>query len=81
MGRASFYPALSIQKSVLNKSYLTDLYIVFTLKMESVPKIIIFGLKMMVRTSQKWSRKNIFEIPPWRSKTLWRFQFEGKTDV
>ena len=32
------------------KSYLTDSYIVFTLKMESVPKIKIFGLKMMVKS-------------------------------
>ena len=31
-------------------SYLTDSYIVFTLKMESVPKIKIFGLKMMVKS-------------------------------
>ena len=30
-----------------NTSYLTDLYIVFTLKMESVFKNTIFGLKMM----------------------------------
>ena len=29
-------------------SYLTDSYIVFTLKMESVSKITIFGLKMEV---------------------------------
>ena len=27
-----------------------DTYIVFTLKMESVPKITIFGLKMMVKS-------------------------------
>jgi hypothetical protein len=31
--------------------------------MEYVPKINIFGLKMMVKT-EKWSRKNIYEIPP-----------------
>ena len=31
----------------LNTSYLTDSYIVFTLKMESVSKNTIFGLKMM----------------------------------
>ena len=35
--------------SRLNTSYLTDSYIVFTLKMESVSKIKIFGLKMMVK--------------------------------
>ena len=31
-----------------NTSYLTDSYIGFTLKMESVTKNTIFGLKMMV---------------------------------
>ena len=36
--------------SALNTSYLTDLYIVFTLKMESVPKNTIFGLKMMLKS-------------------------------
>ena len=35
---------------LLNKSYLTDSYIVFTLKMESVPKIKNAGLKMMVKS-------------------------------
>ena len=34
----------------LNTSYLTDSYIVFTLKMESVSKNFIFGLKMMVKS-------------------------------
>ena len=32
----------------LNTSYLTDSYIVFTLKMECLPKITILGLKMML---------------------------------
>ena len=31
-------------------SYLTGLDIFFTLKLESVPKITIFGLKMMVKS-------------------------------
>ena len=35
---------------VLNTSYLPDSYIVFTLKMESVSKNTIFGLKMMVKS-------------------------------
>ena len=35
---------------VLNTSYLTDSYIVFTLKMESVSVITIFGLNMMVKS-------------------------------
>ena len=34
----------------LNTSYLTDSYISFTLKMESVSKNTIFGLKMMVKS-------------------------------
>ena len=34
----------------LNTSYLTDSYIVFTLKMESVSKNTIFGLKMIVKS-------------------------------
>ena len=39
----------------LNTSYLTESYIVFTLKMESVSK--------NTNDGEKWSRKNIFEIP------------------
>ena len=35
----------------LNTSYLTDSYIGFTLKMESVTKNTIFGLKMIVKSS------------------------------
>ena len=34
----------------LNMSYLIDSYIVFTLKMKSVSKNTIFGLKMMVKS-------------------------------
>ena len=34
----------------INTSYLTESYIVFTLKMESVSKNTIFGLKMMVKS-------------------------------
>ena len=34
----------------INTSYLTDSYNVFTLKMESVIKNTIFGLKMMVKS-------------------------------
>jgi hypothetical protein len=33
-----------------NTSYLTDAYIIFTFKMESVSEDTIFGLKMMVRS-------------------------------
>ena len=34
----------------INTSYLTDSYIGFTLKMESVSKNTIFGLKVMVKS-------------------------------
>ena len=61
-----------VQKKIrfcFNTSYLTDSYIVFTLKIESVCKITIFGLKMMVKSSIE--KKN--EIPPhhmvWRKIT------------
>ena len=52
---------------MLNTSYLNDSYIIFTLKMESVPEIIIFGLKMMVKSGLEkiflkfLHRKAIFE--------------------
>ena len=35
---------------IINMSYLTDSYIGFTLKMESVSKNTIFGLKMTVKS-------------------------------
>ena len=41
-----------------NTSYLTDSYIVFTLKMESVSKNTIFGLKMMMKSGRE---KNILK--------------------
>ena len=56
-----FNPILERVISVLNTSYLTDSYIAFTLKMESVSKNTIFGLNMVVRSGLE---KNIFEIPP-----------------
>ena len=52
---------ISNVKTVLTRlKYLTDSYIVFTLKMISVSKTTIFSLKMMVKSGLK----NIFEIPP-----------------
>ena len=48
-------------KLLINKSYLTDSYIVFTLEIESVSKKYSFWPK---NDGEKWSRKNIFEIPP-----------------
>ena len=38
------------EQFAFNTSYLTDSYIVFTLKMESVSKNTIFGLKMVVKS-------------------------------
>ena len=40
----------SLLYSHINTSYLTDSYIIFTLKMESVSKNTIFGLKMIVKS-------------------------------
>ena len=39
-----------LHKIILNMSYLTDSYIIFTLKMECVSKNTIFGLKMIVKS-------------------------------
>jgi uncharacterized protein YihD (DUF1040 family) len=45
-----FYKCGSNAFFIFNMSYLTDSYIVFTLKMESVSKNTIFGLKMIVKS-------------------------------
>ena len=58
---------LKIDKYSFNTSYLTDSRIVFTLKMESVSKMTIFLSK---NDGEKWSRKNLFEIPPCGSHFL-----------
>ena len=39
-----------LMQNFINTSYLTDSYIAFTLKMESVSKYTIFDLKMMVKS-------------------------------
>ena len=49
------------KQNCFNTSYLTDSYIGFTLKMESVYKNTFFGLQMMVKSGLE---KNYFEIPP-----------------
>ena len=41
---------LIAKTNVLSTSYLTDSYIIFTLKMESVSKNTNFGLKMIVKS-------------------------------
>ena len=45
-----FLKLIQHREKKINTSYLTDSYIVFTLKMESVSKITIFGLKIMVKS-------------------------------
>ena len=50
MGNAHQGTVYTLGQLDLNTSYLTDSYIVFTLKMESVSKNTIFGLKMMVKS-------------------------------
>ena len=60
--RKNVFIVFNDSNCVFNTSYLTDSYIVFTLKTESESKITIFGLKMMVKSGLK----NVFEIPPCR---------------
>ena len=43
----------SLNGKLINTSYLTDSYIVFTLKMESVSNNTIFGITIMVKTNLK----------------------------
>ena len=51
---------------LLNTSYLTDSYIVFTLKMKSVSKTTIFGLKMMVKSGLKKFSNKHNHLSAWR---------------
>ena len=57
---------VSVTCIIINTSYLTDSYIIFTLKMESVSRITNFGLKTMVKSGlnnhlPEWRKiKNIF---------------------
>ena len=50
-------------------SYLTDSYIGFTLKMESVSKNTIFGLKMMVKSGLE----NLFLNPSMREDSYFYY--------
>ena len=45
-----FFRNNQLSGTVINTSYLTGSYIVFTLKMESVPEITMFGLQMMIKS-------------------------------
>ena len=56
-----------------NTHYMSYLCIVFMVKMESVYKITIFGLKMMVKIA--WSRKIYFEIPPCKKVVIFITEF------
>ena len=48
---------------LINTSYLTDSYIGFTLKMASVTKNTIFGLKMMVKSGlEKFILKSLYAV-------------------
>ena len=51
-------PLAWLKKDYINTSYLTDSYIGFTLKIESVSKNTFFGLKMMVKSGLE---KNILK--------------------
>ena len=50
---------------MLNTSYLTDSYIGFTRKMESVSKNTIFGLKMMVKSGLEKSILKSLHVGRW----------------
>ena len=50
---------------LLNTSYLTDSYICFTLKMKSVSKNTIFGLKMMVKSGLEKFILKSFHVARW----------------
>ena len=76
---------------LINTSDLTDSYIGFTLKMESVSKNTIFGLKMMVKRglekillkflhAERWSFLEFSENPPKKDYVIHTFNsgFSGK---
>ena len=55
----------------VNTQYMRNSNFVYVLKMEYVPKINIFGLKMMVTIHHKF----FFEIPPCGKKVLFITEF------
>jgi len=67
----SAYPTRKVEvedfDEQINTSCLTDSYISFTLKMESVSRITIFGIKMMVKIGLE---KKILEISPCGRKSF-----------
>ena len=58
----------------IKTSYLTDSYIGFILKMESVSKS-KFWSKNDGELREKWSRKKYFEIPPCRKTIIFITEF------
>ena len=50
--------------NLFNTQYMRNPTIGYMFIMDYVPKITISGLKMMVKVTEKWYKKNIFEIPP-----------------
>ena len=56
---------------VLNTQYMRNSNFVYVLKMEYVPKMNIFGLKMMVTIHHKF----FFDIPPCGKKVLFITEF------
>ena len=58
-------------KIIFNTQYMRNSNFVYVLKMEYVPKINIFGLKMMVTIHHKF----FFEIPPCGKKVLFITEF------
>ena len=71
----------STWSSTVNTSYLTDSYILFTLKMESVYKIIIFALKMMVKSGlEKIFLKFLHDYFPLPHKSAQNHKFSNKNN-
>ena len=60
--RQNIYNTKFPRQKGINKSYLAESYIFFTLKMESVSKNTIFGQKMMVKSGlEKFIMKSLIK--------------------
>ena len=60
-----------VSSGVINTQYMRNSNFAYVFKMEYVPKIDIFGLKMMVTIHHKF----FFEIPPCAKKVLFITEF------
>ena len=67
-------------KFYINMSYLTDSYIIFTLKMESVFKDTIFGLKMMVKSGLEKIPENAGDYFSLLHKSVQNHKFSDKNN-